>query len=300
MKDVNWDDLKAAYRIAAHGSIALAATDIGVNYSTLLRRIDRLERSLGIKLFIRHQRGYKLTDSGKHLLVDMPAIEQKLDALQSRIVSEATAVAGMVRITTLPEYSSFLHPILRKTQESFPDLKVSVDVSDEIIPLESGQAHISIRAGKQPDQPDLIAIKISEIKFKYYMSKDYLTRFGMPAKRQEFDLHQWVMPSGKKRNLSFVKRLIRQLNPHSIRYQSNSFFDVQLAIENGFGIGPVDEEKACHKDNLVQVPCIKESNDNSLWFVFHRELREDRRIQAIIRFGKQYNRKLAKFIDIED
>ncbi|WP_105258488.1 MULTISPECIES: LysR family transcriptional regulator [unclassified Pseudoalteromonas] len=290
MKEFNWDDVKVAYRVAATGSLAKAAEFEGINYTTVLRKINRLEKDLGCKLFFRNQRGYQITEAGTRLLETFPEIESRFNQLPSQLFATSDQVKGTLKITTLPEYSSFLHPILVQAQEQYRELKILVDVSDDIVPLAEGRAHVSIRAGAMPTQADLVALKVSDLNFSYYYSEHYFQLHNAPSCESEFSQHHWVMPGGRKRNLAFVKQVLEAIDENNICYQSNNLLDIQFAVENGLGIGPIDDSKARQCPHLRRLDCIEPHNDSSLWFVYHKDLREDNRIQALIRLGKAYIR----------
>ncbi|WP_448567235.1 LysR family transcriptional regulator [Thalassotalea ganghwensis] len=290
MPELNWDDLKIAHKVAKLGSVSKAAEQLNINYTTVLRRIGQLEQALATKLFIRHQRGIKLSDSGYQFLSSMPDIEFKVKSLQTQLSLQNHKVAGRLKITTLSEYSSFLHPVLKQSQRLYPELTVQVDVNDEIVPLESGEAHISIRAGQECKmQGDLIAKKICDLVYSYYAAPCYISAKGLPQSPEEFKQHQWVMPSGKKRSLSFVKDVLSRLTKENISYQSNELVDIQSAIEHGMGIGPIDEKKINPSSSLVKVSSINVENENSLWFVYHKDVKEDAKIKAMLKL--LYQRK---------
>lgn len=282
MANFNWDDVKIAHQAAKLGSLSKAAEWLGVNYSTVLRRIEQLEKSLECKLFIRHQRGYQLTDAGRQLLTYLPDIEMRFAQLHTNLAALNSEIKGTLKITTLPEYSSFLHPILLKCQQLHPDLRLRVDVSNDIVPLETGSAHMSIRACEAGDmQADLIATKICSLNYSYYAAKSYVERRGLPQSSADFKHHSWVMPSGRKQNISFVKAINQQLDIQHISYQSNHFFDIQSAVEHGIGIGPIDDDKVLANSSLCKVSSIKCKNNNHLWCVYHKDLRDDVKIQAV-------------------
>jgi len=287
LKSLNWDDLKIVYRVALSGSIAKAAEGLSINYSTVLRHINRLEKALACKLFIRHQRGYQLTDTGKDFLAEMPEIESKLFQLQAKLANNDGYLSGTLKITTLPEYSAFLHPVLVRSQQQYPKLNILVDVCDDLVALESGNAHISIRAGQAPDKGDLIASKITDLNFSYYASTAYVENNGLPSSNEKFNQHQWVMPCGKKKQLSFIKSVLSKIDPIQIRYQSNNFYDIQSAIEHGIGIGPVDDQKAKYQKGLIKVHAIDDLNDSALWFVYHRDMRNDKKIKGLLNLIKE-------------
>jgi DNA-binding transcriptional LysR family regulator len=285
--EFSWDDMKVAYQAAKLGSLNKAADYFGLNYTTVLRRIKQLEQQLDCKLFIHHQRGYQLTDLGRQLLTDIPDIEQKFNALRTRL-NDNQEIKGLLKITILPEYSSFIHPLLLQCQQRYAKLLLKVDVSDDIVPLESGQAHLSIRAGNLNSvQADLIALKITDLNYSFYAAKSYIKQKGVPSNVEDFAQHYWVMPSGRKQNLSFIKGIAHLLPLSAIRYQSNLFGDIQSAIDHGLGIGPVDDYKAKGNNNLVKIPAIKCINENSLWLVYHKDLKNDVKIKAMVSLLKR-------------
>ncbi|MET1255548.1 LysR family transcriptional regulator [Aliikangiella maris] len=289
MKNINWEDLKLVYYVALAGSLTKAASNLNINYSTVIRHINRVETKLGCKLFIRHQRGYQLTDAGRVLLSEMPSIEGAFRRLHEKLLPDQETLEGTIKISTLSEYSSILHPLLQRSLELYPQLKIMVDVNDEVDYIESGLAHISIRAGKVPETGDLVFKQIYPLAFSYYASQEYIARKGLPENETQFNHHLWVMPSGRKRKISFVKPLLNFIDDKMISYQSNNFIDIQSAICHGLGIGPVDVSKAKTLPQLTRLNAIKEVADNSLWFVFHKDLRDDRKVRALWDLFKQFN-----------
>jgi len=279
---INWNDLKAAFRVASLGSLAKAANTMNVNHTTVLRAINRLEESLQCKLFIRHQRGYELTDTGQMMLLEMRDIEAGISHLCTAMSVNTLQVKGTLRITTLPEYSNFLHSVLKKSLQLYPELRILVDSSDEIVPLESGQAHISIRAGKQPKEPDVIARKLSDIRFSYYASTDYIQRYGLPMCASEYNQHVWIMPTGRKQQIPFISEVLVHLDKSSIGYESNNFADIQAVVEAGIGIGPIDDRKAAKLKQVKRLSFIENTNDSGLWFVYHRDLKNDIKVKAML------------------
>lgn len=281
MKDINWEDMKMVYHVAMSGSLQKAANNLNINYSTVIRHIDRVEKSLGCKLFLRHQRGYQLTDACRTLMAEMPAIESAFRQLQQKLLPKEEALKGTLKISTLPEYSAIMHPVIQRSTECYPELKILVDVNDEVDFLEAGQTHIAIRAGVAPQTGDLIFNRICDLSYSYYACEDYIKRRGLPTDTSQYGEHSWVMPSGRKRKISFVKNVLKDLDDQHISYESNDFHDIQSAICHGLGIGPVDDHKAKKLTQLKKVQHIKDDTDNSLWFVYHRDLRNDVKVKGL-------------------
>ena len=281
MQDINWDDLKIAYQVALHGSLSRAGERLNTSHTTLIRHISRLEENLGVTLFIRHQRGYRLTDAGQLLLETLPNVANSIGQVKNALLSVESHITGMIKITTLPEYSAFLHPVLKTCRDLYPQLQVQVNATDDIVPLSAGDTHVSIRAGSQPKTPDLIVKKLFDIQFAFYAADSYIQKFGLPEHQSAYIEHQWILPSGRKRSLNFIKQVNDCINDLNIVYQSNNFTDIESAIKEGIGIGPIDVQHAQKIDGIVQLPTEPVDGDNALWFIYHRDAKNNARIRAL-------------------
>jgi len=285
MEDLHWDDYRIAYQVAQSGSLSKAAKKLQCNHATVLRHVNRLEKSLNIKLFIRHQRGYKLTDAGSIFMKEMPSIFTEFSRLESLLGNVEQDISGNLRITSVLEFTSLLNPALLQFRKAYPKLRIQVISTDEIIPLASGAVHVSLRAGAKPQDPDLIVRKIMQINMAYYATDDYVNQFGLPSNVNEYNQHNWVMPSTEKQHIPSVKYVLKHIEKERIVYQSNDLWDVQLAVKAGMGIGLISEMHATGCDNLRQLQIddsINESDD--LWYVYHRDLKNNAKVQTLYHY----------------
>lgn len=286
MQDLYWDDYRVAYQVAQSGSLSKAAKQLQCNHATVLRHVNRLVQALSIKLFIRHQRGYKLTDAGSILIKEMPAIYTKFNQLENLLGSVDQDIGGNLRITTLIEFSSLLHPALSEFRRAYPNLRVQLISTDEIIPLASGSVHVSLRAGSKPQDPDLIARKIMNINMAYYATDEYVQRFGLPNKVEEYNQHDWVMPSADKQHIPSVKHVLKHIDNGRVVYQSNHFLDVQSAVKSGMGIGLISEMNAAGYNNLHKLQMENDKSDETdvLWYAYHRDLKHNAKVQTLYQY----------------
>ncbi len=286
MQDLHWDDYRVAYQVALSGSLNKAAKVLLCNHATVLRHVNRLEEALNIKLFIRHQRGYRLTDAGIILVNEMPSIYAEFNRLESLLGSVEQDISGNLRITTLPEFSNLLNPALLAFRKHYPDLRIQLMTTDEIIPLSSGAAHVSLRAGSQPQDPDLIAREVLKVKMQYYAADSYVKERGTPLSSSEYHQHDWVMPSADKQHIPYVKKVLDKIGTENIVYQSNHFLDIQSAVTAGIGIGLISDIDAKQFDNLHQLSLenIQEISSDSLWYVYHRDLKSNAKVKALYRY----------------
>jgi DNA-binding transcriptional LysR family regulator len=287
--NVSWDDFRIAHQVAESGSLSGAGKQLQMNHATVLRHVNQLEQALGVKLFIRHQRGYRLTDAGQLMLAEMPDIQRHFTRLENRLSNVEGQISGNLKITTVVSaYSSYLYPGFKAFRDQYPQLRLQLIATDEIIALDQGAAHVSIRVGPKPNGPDLIVKKLTEINTRYYAAKSYIKRMGMPNKLSELNQHEWAMPSSEKHHIPFIKALLKHIEPEQIVYQSNNFPDVHMAVVAGIGIGPFEDHEASKHPQLVKIPVEFKEYGEALWFVYHKDLKDSVRIKALYDYITKY------------
>lgn len=287
--NVSWDDFRIAYQVAETGSLTGAGKKLGMNHATVLRHVNQLEQALDVRLFIRHQRGYRLTDAGQLMRNEMPDIKRYFTRLENRLSSVEGQISGNLKITTVVSaYSSYLYPGFKAFRDQYPQLHLQLIATDEIIPLDQGAAHVSIRVGPKPNSPDLIVKQLTEINTRYYAAQSYVDAFGLPATLSELNQHQWALPSAEKHHIPFIKALLQHIDSEQIVYQSNNFPDVHMAVIAGIGIGPMEKHEAKKYPQLVPIPTEFKNKGEALWFVYHKDLKDSARIKVLYEYITEY------------
>jgi len=286
MKDISWDDYKVAYQVAIDGSLSQAGVSLGVNHSTVLRRINQLEQALEVKLFIRHQRGYRLTDAGSIMMDEIPELIAKFASLENKLQNVEGNISGELRITTVSSFSTVVTPTLKNFRTSYPNIRLKLISTDDIVPLDSGVAHVSLRAGPCPTDTDIIVRELTQLKTSYFAHKDYIKKFGMPKSLSDFNQHQWILPTPEKHRIPFINYIVDKIDKNNIVFQSNHFPDIHAAVIAGMGIGPIDEHQASLNPAVVSVDLDIPDKGESIWFVYHKDLKHSARIQCFYQFLK--------------
>ncbi|WP_133405316.1 LysR family transcriptional regulator [Parashewanella tropica] len=278
--DVLWDDYKSAFAVAESGSLSQAAKHLRLAHSTVLRHIDRLEEKLGVKLFFRHQRGYQLTEAGQVFLKEFPHIQHHFKRLENQIHNASNELSGNIVITTVPTYAIRLHPAIKSLRQAHPQLRVTMLATDAVIPLENGTVHVAIRPGSKPQSSDVVVKPIRATELKIYAHKDIAVKQGLPNSIADLQHYDWIMPTGFKRNISIFKTILPHIPLEREVYQSNHFSDIAHAIAGGMGLGVVGMEIAKEMPQLVETPFQVPDQLDSLWFVYHRDLRNSKKVAA--------------------
>src|SRR5262245_6222849 len=99
-QSIEWDDLRYVLAVASAGSLANAARNLGVNHTTVLRRVSAFERRLGLRLFERLPTGYVLTPGGEELIAAARHIDERVTELERKLTGRDLRLSGVVRVTT--------------------------------------------------------------------------------------------------------------------------------------------------------------------------------------------------------
>ena len=280
---MNWDDIRIAYTVAEVGSLSAAGQRLGLTHSTVLRRVNQLEQQLGQRLFIRHQRGYRLTEAGHLLLKRGKPLLADMQLLQNSLMMLGNSPAGTLRISTVADFSQPLAALIAGFRQQYPQIRVETVATDEHVSLSRGEVHAALRVGQQPSEPDLIARPLVQIGLGFYATDSYAERFGLPQSLADIGRHLWLLPTGEKRQISAIKTLYDKLDDEQIVFQSNSFSDLYYAVLQGIGIGPFE---SLHWSKLLNEGVQRVNfglsfEPETVWLVYHKDMRDSVRIRAL-------------------
>ena len=252
----NWDEIRTAFQVARLGTVSGAAEVLGVHHATVIRHIDALEKRLGVKLFQRHARGYTPTESGRDLL----------------------AVAQ----TTEEQFAHLLTPVMVSFQERFPEVRVRFLTDMRVFRLDYGEAHVAIRAGNGPEEPDNVVQPLVRIKAGLYAARSYVERFGKPASEAEFAGHRFVCTDAEVTRAPFHRWLRATVHPDQIAYAATETAALDQAVRQGAGIGFMMSFRASGDDSLVEVLPPRPEWESELRIVTHVDLHRTRKVQAFL------------------
>ena len=188
----NWDEIRTAYQVARVGTVSGAAEALGVHHATVIRHIDALEERLGVKLFQRHARGYTATEAGQDLMQVATATDDQFTQLAGRIRGQGEGVSGDLVVTSLVMLSPMLSPVLARFRAQNPDLTVRYLTGDRLFRLEYGEAHVAIRAGQAPDQPDNVVQPFIRQSLHLVAAPSYIEQYGRPEEEAHLQEHWFI------------------------------------------------------------------------------------------------------------
>lgn len=283
----NWDEVRTAYNVARIGTVSGAAEVLGVHHATVIRHIDALEERLGVKLFQRHARGYTPTEAGDDLLRVAQATDDQFNQLAGRIRGQGNDVSGELVVTSIDGLSHLLVPVLAAFQQDHPGLVVRYLTGDRLFRLEYGEAHVAVRAGAAPDQPDNVVQPFFRQDFALYASAAYLARHGRPEGQDALAAHCFVGADDPKTRAPFHRWLMENVAPERIVFRSGDVHSQRNAVLAGAGIGFVSVVQAAEYPVLVQVMPPRPEWAAPLWLVTHMDLHRSTKVQAFLRHLKE-------------
>ena len=282
----NWDEIRTAFQVARRGTVSGAADELGVHHATVIRHIDALEQRLGVKLFQRHARGYTATEAGQDLLQVAQATDDQFTQLAGRIKGQGEGVSGDLAVTSLESASPMLTPILVAFQAAYPDLRIRYRTGDRLFRLEYGEAHVAIRAGSMPEEPDNVVQPFMQQQMALVASEAYIARHGMPKDEDDLKNHFFVGPDSAQSRAPFARWLRDIVPDDAYVFRTTDNRNMQDAILAGAGIGFVTSQEAARNAALTEVIPSREEWSAPLWIVTHVDLHRTTKVQTFLRFLK--------------
>ena len=161
----DWNDLRYFLAIARSGSVGTAAKALGVNQSTVQRRLRALEAALDCSLAERQAGGYQLTAHGQQLLAYAEQVETTVSTLQRQSATLDNRASGLVKLTSHVTVGQRIikSGFLDRFHSGHPGITVELIMEQRILDLSRGEADIAIRGGTLDDDPALVGRKIAEV-----------------------------------------------------------------------------------------------------------------------------------------
>ncbi|SMX43588.1 LysR family transcriptional regulator [Octadecabacter ascidiaceicola] len=283
----NWDEIRTAFQVANIGTVSGAADALGVHHATVIRHIDALEQRLGVKLFQRHPRGYTATEAGQDLMQVAAATDDQFTQLAGRIRGQGEGVSGDLVVTSLVMLSPLITPVLAKFRREHPELTVRFLTGDRVFRLEYGEAHVAIRAGKAPDQPDNVVQPFLNQKVHLVAAPSYVQDYGLPSDEDDLCNHWFVGHDNAESRAPFYQWLATHVPQNRVVFRTTDIRATIDAVTAGAGMGFVTSAQMKRHPELVEVLPSQPDWDAHLWLVTHVDLHRTTKVQTFLKFLKE-------------
>jgi DNA-binding transcriptional LysR family regulator len=276
-----WENQRAFLAVLREGSLSAAARALGVAQPTVRRRLEALERSVGVALFTRSPSGLSPSEAARELATHAETMAAAADAFSRAASGGSDASTGVVRISASHVVGALVLPqMLAGLREAHPGLVFELSLSDKTEDLLRHEADIAIRM-VQPTQAAIVATRVGRIALGLFATADYLARHGTPKSVDEIGRFTLIGPDRDGYDLRLMRQSGLDWRRGMIGCRSDSHLAQLGAIHAGLGIGICQKALAARNPSLV--PVLPDHFDLGLdtWVTMHEDLRRVQRIRIV-------------------
>jgi len=294
MQTIRWDDARVLLALLQARSFSGAGEKLGVNASTVSRRLDALEAALGAHLFDRTPDGVLPTAAAEALGPHAEAMERAAHGFALAAQGREAAAEGEVRLTAPPGIVQYLiAPALPRLLRRHPRLRLHIDASVAYADLTRREADLAVRMAR-PASGDLVLKRLGEFGGGVFASASYAAELGT---LRRLDEARWITWGDDLAHLLPAKVLAEHVPAEGLVLRTSHMGAQFTAAHAGLGVMLADPQSA-RRAGLVEVPlapalrrALPPFSGGEVWLVVHRALRELPRIAAVWSFLEETARE---------
>lgn len=297
--DLSWDEFRLVKAISDSRSLGRAAAVLGLNHSTVFRRLAALEATVGARLFERSREGYEPTSAGKEMISLATKMADSIVEFERRVAGRDAKPTGQLRVTTVEAIGQhFMPTVLTQFKDQNPGVVIELVLADHILNLSRREADVSIRLTDDPPET-LVGRRICAVRWAIYCRRDVLAspelsnldsapfigfaeHFGHPAARR------WIET---------------QIRPGRIVAKANSLHSIRELAARGLGVALLPCFFGDHSPTLARIGEPNAELDVGLWILTHSDLRRSARVRAFMDFAgveMARHRRALEGLDIDE
>ena len=278
----DWEDLRTFLEVMRDASLSGAARRLRVAQPTVGRRMDSLEAALGVALFARSPRGLSPTQAARDLMPHVEAMAAASAALSRAAAGEAGQDRGVVRITASEIIGGeVLPPILARFRAAHPHVEIELALTNRNEDLSRRDADIAVRMVR-PRQASLVARRIGVTKIGLYAHRDYLAKFGAPARLADLSDHRLIGYDTESLTFRAAGAFAQALKREDFVFRCDSDLAQLAALRAGVGIGGAQENIARHTPELVRLFADEFTVALEIWLAAHKDVISTPRVRNML------------------
>lgn len=283
MADLSWDDFRFAKAIADTRSLGGAAARLGVNHSTVFRRLAQIEQRLGSRLFERSRGGYALTPCGEEMVRLAERMGEDIIAFERKATGHDLRPSGELRITTNDTlFVHLLSDVLAAFRRAHAEIILDVVVANEALNLSKRDADVAVRATDRPPEA-LIGRRVAEIGWAIFGPAQLAGKPFDPL--VDARTHDWVGLGDALSGLKPAKWLRDHVGEERIVYRINTVLGLAEAAAAGIGLALLPCFMGAATPGLARLAPPLPELETGLWLLTHADLRNTARVRAFLDFA---------------
>lgn len=272
---MRWDDLRTFLAIARAGSMSAAQRELGVNLSTVYRRLDALEEDIAARLFDRDGAGYSLTPAGREALEHATRVEEEVLALERAVSGHDQHPAGVVTFTLPESLMPLVGPLLLDFRDAFPRVVIQAELGDRMFDLDRLEADVALRPSPNPPE-SAVGRHVATVAWAGYVAVE--TAGGDTSQLP------WLTYSDALAGLGASRWWQKHHASDPVLLQVSSVPALACLLRHSRGrgllpcfVGDLDPE-------LTRFCAPRREWQSELWLLIHADLRRNARVRAFVDF----------------
>ncbi|HKU38146.1 MAG TPA: LysR family transcriptional regulator [Polyangiales bacterium] len=280
--DPEWSDFKVLLALRDAGSVVGAARLLGVDHSTVSRRLAALETAVGACLLVRNGREFAWTAAGRSMLAAAESIKPLVEAALSEVRGQGQAADTAVRISMPPAFTAVVSRLLAEQRAQPAGVKIVISGDYRPVDLAKGEADLALRSFR-PREPGLISRPVLSIGWVVCASPRYLAEHGRPASAEELADHEIVKFVAAMDHVAGPRWLEQHRGRARVSIQVDN---TEVAVHNialGAGIGVVPAFVAENRTSDIVRVFPEPVAYSTGCIVYHEAVRDAPRVKAAAR-----------------
>ncbi|WP_426954541.1 LysR family transcriptional regulator [Muricoccus radiodurans] len=271
-----WDDFRLIDAVAVTRNLPAAAARLGLDHSTVFRRLKAIEATLGQPLFERHRSGYALTPAGEEMAALAARVDDDITTVTRRLAGQDVAPSGEVRVATSDSLlSDLLMPMLAGFRAANPAIRLDIVTGNAALNLSRRDADVAVRATDNP--PDtLVGRRAARIAWALY---------GVAGAEHPLDPAEsarWVCLGDNLAGLKVVRFAQAVVAPDRLAARCDTVLGLAHAVAAGIGVGHLPCFLGDTWPGLVRLAPPDPAYASDLWLLTHPDLRHTPRVRALM------------------
>ncbi|WP_424970875.1 LysR family transcriptional regulator [Dinoroseobacter sp. S76] len=279
-QNLEWADMPYLLSVCEAGSLAGAARIMGVNHSTVFRRVEAVERRLGVRLFERLARGYVMTPAGERFYARATVLCEGMDQIERELGEQDLRLEGVLTVTTTDSLLHCLAPVLAGFQTDHPDVELRLLSDVRALDLMQRDADIALRPTSTPPE-HWIGRPLAPLSFATYAHRNYW------AAAQDLPPEElrWVMLGDDLNQSPMSKLTLRCKHAEAKATVLNTMMSVFDLVVSGFGLAAMPSYLGETAPDLIRVHDLDDSANWQLWLLAHPDVRRSARVNAFYEYA---------------
>lgn len=283
MSQLNWDDLRLFLAAARAGRLIGAGRSLGLDHSTVARRLTALEGAVGSRLFDRGPRGVQMTEAGRALFDHAERIEGEVAAAAALLGGGDARISGPVRLATPEAFGTYLvAPHVHRLHASHPDIRLELAPEPQLVSLANRDADIAVLLNR-PKAGPIVARHLADYRLGLYASRTYLERHG-PVTADRLSHHPFAWYIDARIDIPELRFLAEVSADATPVFRSTSIAAQHAAVAGGLGLGVLHLFAADADPALVRLLPETVEIRRSYWLAIHADQQRLPRVRAVVDF----------------